>query len=371
MMEQAILLNTLAQNLTESTASQLRKEYQAYQRLFMMQPAPVKQYINDQAVALADAIINNTTPVHFSLPDHVNCLPMMDCKGMEEKIPTSDREHKVGSLIDGFTRPNLSLILSRRLSELERSSNQATSVAAGLIRYAVVVVMINQRVPEGQSVVYARTDEDDIPNQPEVAIIANERGVEEPRDSKVEEKYTDENKTSKLSYAHGFFLPQLVAFDHQNRLFAASLELGISFIDALRRYLFILYMAVELAPYMVVDQAYQDKRYGILGQLVNQGRSLASHQVDLICQTIKERSAMHRLDRGFSLSLPYFNDKSTEIEHYNFDVIPKGRVMFVPAFVVLAVREEAKKILQNTNLSLATRKTLLQELSILERVFIG
>ncbi|HSB65158.1 MAG TPA: hypothetical protein VLD65_01190 [Anaerolineales bacterium] len=336
MLEQAILLKLATQNLSESTTSHLRQEYQAYQRLFQAQPMMEQQYLNSQAAALAGAIVTGTSPLHFSLPEHVVCLPIMDCSGIDTEIPTNARQYRLGSFIDWLTHPNLSSALSQRLIEMEKSVNPAVAAAAGLLRYAVAVHLIYHLVPAGKTVVYADTEDDDVPNQP----------------------------------VRGFFLPQLVAFDDQNRLLLADEEEAIAQINTLRHFLNSLNSAVSLAPYMVVDEDYQYKHYGILGQLVNQGRALASYQVELICQTINLRSAAHRLDRGFSLSIPYFDDKSLAIEQYDFDVIPKGRVMFVPAFVVLAVRAEGLRIAQNVSLNHSTRKHLLQELIILEKAFI-
>ena len=56
---------------------------------------------------------------------------------------------------------------------------------------------------------------------------------------------------------------------------------------------------------------------------------------------------------------------------YYFEVIPAGRVMFVPAFVVRAARDESAKIAQDTRLSPSTRKHLLGELRMLEQAFEG
>ena len=75
-----------------------------------------------------------------------------------------------------------------------------------------------------------------------------------------------------------------------------------------------------MAPYMVADEEYQRKRYGILGQLVNQGRTLARFQVEEIIQTIEQRASFHDLNRGLSLSLPYFNDQTLAMENYSFKV---------------------------------------------------
>ena len=70
-----------------------------------------------------------------------------------------------------------------------------------------------------------------------------------------------------------------------------------------------------------------------------------------------------------SLTLPYFDDQQLEMRRFRFEVIPAGRIMFVPAFVVRAVREEQGKIAQDTRLSPSTRKYLLGQLELLEAAF--
>jgi hypothetical protein len=161
-----------------------------------------------------------------------------------------------------------------------------------------------------------------------------------------------------------------VSFDDDGRLLSENVTEAENQVASMQRYLSILHTAIGLAPYMVADEEYQRKRYGILGQLVNQGRALAHYQVNEIMGTIQRRAASHDLDRGLSLSLPYFNDQTLRIEEYNFDVIPSGRVMFVPAFVVLAVRAQAVKVAQDTRLSQSTRRQILIELSSLEEEFL-
>jgi hypothetical protein len=84
---------------------------------------------------------------------------------------------------------------------------------------------------------------------------------------------------------------------------------------------------------MVADETYQRKRYGMLGQLVNQGRALARYETRQIIATIRRRALTNSLNRGLSLSLPYFDDQTLEMKVYSFQIIPAGRIMFVPAFV--------------------------------------
>jgi hypothetical protein len=108
----------------------------------------------------------------------------------------------------------------------------------------------------------------------------------------------------------------------------------------------------------------------MLGQLVNQGRALAWYHSQEIIQAIQRRVDEHKLDRGLRLSLPYFDDQKLQIENHIFIVIPAGRIMFVPAFAVLAAREQQSKVAENSHLSFATRKHLLAELHDFEYAFI-
>jgi hypothetical protein len=120
---------------------------------------------------------------------------------------------------------------------------------------------------------------------------------------------------------------------------------------------------------MVVDEEYQQKRYGMLGQFINQGRAMARYRIREIIQTIQRRAAAQSLNRGLSLSLPYLDDQDLRMKMYPFEVIPAGRIMFVPAFVIRAVREEQAKVGQDTRLSQSTRKHLIVELNMLETAF--
>jgi len=138
---------------------------------------------------------------------------------------------------------------------------------------------------------------------------------------------------------------------------------------AMQQYLAILDMAVALAPYMVADADFQNKRFLIIGQLIQQGRALAQFQVKEIIHSIQQRAAENLLNRGLSLSLPYFDDHALKMRSWDFQVIPAGRTLFSPAFVVRAVWLEQVKLSWETRLSPSTRKHLLEELGSLERAF--
>ena len=66
-----------------------------------------------------------------------------------------------------------------------------------------------------------------------------------------------------------------------------------------------------------------------------------------------------------------FDDQELKIDVSDFEIIPSGRIMFVPAFVVRAVRQEEAKVSQDTRFNPSTRKHLLHLLSLLEEAFEG
>jgi hypothetical protein len=373
MIEQSILLKQYSPGLADSTTSRLRQEYQVYQKLFQSQPAVIQQYLNTQAAPLADALIKHLPHVRFSLPDHVVCVPLMECSGESELVPVESREQNVGGIASQLTHTDLRIALLRRFLQLEQSANQAVSVSAGMLRYAMASYLIYQVLPVGKSVIYANTEGDYIPNQPLVKDFGKESATNTQvnirrSETSAEEGY-EEHQTPYVKAAQDFYLPQWVAFDDQGHLLTSSIREAETHITSMERYLFILNSVVLIAPYMVADEIWQQKRYGILGQLVNQGRALAHYRSRQIIQTIQSRVNEHHLDRGVWLSLPYFDEQKLRIENHDFMIIPAGWIMFIPAFVVLAAREQQIKVAQNSQLSFATRKHLITELHDLELAF--
>jgi hypothetical protein len=67
--------------------------------------------------------------------------------------------------------------------------------------------------------------------------------------------------------------------------------------------------------------------------------------------------------------VPYFDDQELAMALESFEVIPQGRIMFVPAFDVKAAQAQQAKVADDTRLSLSTRKHLIQELGMLEAAF--
>ena len=364
--------NQPASQTHESPASYLAEEYNRWRVLFQAQPILIQRFCEVQGRNLADALAQSVTQTRFSLPDRV--ITTVGGKG-ESPVPADQREQLVGGLMDRLTCTGLNIALRQRLDELEASPQASVRTSAGLYRFAIAVALIQDLLPSGRSVRYQTEEGDEIPTIPtgddqtiDSAITATTDAVAEESDAGLEEN-RGELLVPYVPAARRFFLPQWVAFDDQDSILVNSSTEAEAHLGSMQRFLRILHAAVALAPYMVADETYQQKRYGMLGQLINQGRALARFETREIISTIQRRAAANDLNRGLSISMPFFDDQSLEMRSHNFDVIPAGRIMFIPGFVVLAARKELAKVAQDTRLDRSTRKHLLSELHMLETAF--
>lgn len=363
--------STLTSDSTSADpASYLRQEYQEQRALFQAQPSLVQRFLENQARQIGEAIANRLPQIRFSLPDKIVLQP--DQSIQPTALPNESREELAGGLIDRLTRADLGAVLRQRLAELEQSANKAIAVSAELIRYATAMHMVRGMLPSGRSVQYVSADDEEIPTIPIAADFEPPSATVAATDAIAEADNTSNSDVLLVPYvpaARRFYLPQWVAFDDEGRLLVNSANEAEAHVASMQRFLTVLHGGVALAPYMVADAEYQQKRYGMLGQLVNQGRALAKYETNEIITTIQRRAKSNDLNRGLSLSLPYFDDQNLTMEAHNFEVIPAGRIMFVPAFMVRAAREEQAKVAQDTRLSASTRKYLLAELKQLEQAF--
>ncbi|MEW6568191.1 MAG: hypothetical protein AB1449_08515 [Chloroflexota bacterium] len=351
----------------------LREEYQAWQGLFQAQPLIIQRFLEAQAGQLADALVQRAPQARFTLPDQVVPEVSERGEGRPVRVPPEQREQSVGGFVDRLTGGDIRIAVRQRLAELEQSRDRQAATAAGVLRHATGMYMVHEMLPAGRSVTYAAPEEGGIPCLPVGDALEPESALTAPSDAIVEEGRVEAGRGTLtvpfVPSARKFYLPQWVAFDEEDRLLVGSIGEAEAHVRSMQRFLGILHAAVSLAPYMVADEEYQRKRYGMLGQLVNQGRALARYLTGEIIRTIQRRAAANDLNRGLSLSLPYFDDQSLEMKTRDFEVIPAGRIMFIPAFVVRAAREEQAKAAQDTRLDPATRTHLLHELSLLAKAF--
>jgi hypothetical protein len=361
-----------------TTASHLRQEYEAAGALLQAQPPLTQRFVEAQARQLADALMQNLPQIRFTLPDRM-IDPGSDARPVA--VPADQREQAIGGagLFDRLSRTELYKALRQRLNELEQSPNRELRLSGQLLRHAIVLYLVHTLLPAGRSVTYLAADDDEvIPTIPVAdeaasALTAATDAIAEAAAPESGEADAGAGRGAVLvpyvTYARRFYLPQWVVIDDQDHLLVNSVNAAEAQLASMQRFMHVLHTALSLAPYIVADDEYQRKRYGMLGQLINQGRALARYETIDIVDTIERRAARHELNRGLSLSLPYFDDQTLTMELNDFEVIPAGRIMFVPAFVVRAAREEQAKISEDTRLSPSTRKYLLAELKMLEEAF--
>lgn len=357
-----------------SLNDRLTEEYKHQQDLLAAQPAIVQRFLETQGKRIAESIMDGDAHIDFTLPDRVIC----NLENVEQPalvtIPQNQRTHSAGSFFNRIRKIELYKELRHAFAELEQSPDRAVSVSAGLLRHATVMHMIYNMLPAGRTVTYKpASEEETIPSIPESSDLEPESAITASTDAIAEEGAADNKRGDLLvpfvPYARKFFLPQWVAFDENGKMLVKSLDEATAHIKSMQRFMEVLFLAVALAPYISTDDEYSKKRYGMLGQLVNQGRALAIYQTKEIIVRVKDRAQAGDLNRGLRLSLPYFDDQELRIDLSNFEVIPAGRIMFVPAFVVRAARQEEVKVSQDTRLNPSTRAHLLQLLGLLEKAF--
>jgi hypothetical protein len=286
---------------------QLGEERLRERSLFHHQSVETQRFLQRQAVPIASALLESGKRLDFSLPETVSLPGSGDetCRPVE--IPADFRAQSIGGFLGRIPLKDVRSAFRQRLSRLEDSMYPAVAAGARLVRYAVARHIVHDRIPvEGETVGEVA---DDLPQTVERKVGQYRRSVDT------------------------------------------------------------LYQALSLAPYIFTEQEYQAKRMATLSRLVPLGNTLAHLQLERIIGTIRGRAAADDLNRGLSLSLPYFDDRALEMKLYEFEVIPPGRTLFVPAFVALAARREQEAVEQNDALSPSTRMHLLEEIKSLQRAF--
>ncbi|MBK7920363.1 MAG: hypothetical protein IPJ94_29760 [Chloroflexi bacterium] len=348
----------------------LANEYKYWETLFASQPVNIRHFLEAQARQLADALTQNVTQVHFTLPDQI----VLEAGKTPVPVLSEIREQMAGGLLSRLTRADLRTVFLQRLSELESSPERATAVSASLIRHVTAVYMIHNLLPAGRSVTYITAEGEEVPTIPAAHAQEPESAITATTDAIAEEGENEEGRGELLvpyvPAARRFYLPQWVAFDDAGHLLVNSASEAEAYLASMQQFMAVLHAAVAVAPYIMADETYRQKRHGMMGQLINQGRALSHYQTYEIIQTIKQRAAAQDLNRGLRLSLPYFDDQRLEMKTLDFEVTPGGRIMFVPAFVVRAVRLEEAKVAQDTRFNFSTRKYLLIQLEMLKQAFI-
>jgi hypothetical protein len=310
--------------------TRLREEF-----AFQIQSSRTREFLRSQAERLGAVIAGSSGEVRFRLPDAVVFAGERKGERLTVEVPPEFRDQTVSGFLNRLPLKEARSAFRTRLSQLEHSGYPAVRLGAALLRYAVVRHIVHDLVPEA-----------DLPGRPAAG---------------------DEGSAEFGFLADARVFPQSIpAEDPREAELLSGMEAKVL---RRRRTLNVLHQAVALAPYMYTDEEYRAKRNVLTARLASTGHELAHRQGRRIVRKIWRRAMANSLDRGLSLSLPYFDDQALEMKLYEFAVIPPGRTMFVPAFVALAARREQEKVEQCDSFPPSTRMHLLAELKDLERAF--
>ncbi len=342
-----------------NVSNDLQGQYETRQALFQAQPDAVQHCIEAQGRQIAEALTGSRVQVHFVLPDVVRVE--VD-SGMSPLIPVPPdyREQTVRGVKAGLMRNDILAAVCQRLDGLEREPPTSVSVGASLTRYATAEWMIRQMLPTGRSGASLRQAGEQMAEMAP-ALTDHGSGAEQetgPRSLEV----------PLVPAARRHLVPQWVAVDGDQLLVHSAAE-AQACMESMRHFMAVLGMAAQLAPYAQADPEYQRKHDGMHDQITEQGWAMGRYWTCETIRIIRQRAEAHNLNRGLSLSLPYFDDQALEMKKLEIEVIPAGRIMFIPALVWRSAREEQDNIAQDRRLSPGTRAHLLVQLKMLEQAF--
>jgi hypothetical protein len=349
----------------------LNEAYGAHRQRFAAQPSETQQSVEAEAAQLG-ALLSKTEIVWhagFLLPERV----AVGHDNEVRQITAERRPQHVGTWLDRLRGRGLRTTLRSHLVKLEQSSDRSVATGAKLIRHATAVWII-QHVGEFHFETRPALDGSESSPEASATLGANPSGQASdlPGDDGQDAPALAWVVSGREEVDAGpYFVPEWMAFDAQDRLVVDSEAQAESYLGLLQESLAALRAAISLAAYMVADEVYQVKRAGLLVQLAEQGRALARYQTREVNAVLLQRTAGGQLNRGLKVSLPYYDDQALDLKLRTFDIIPAGRIMYVPALGVRAVQDEQAKVAQDTRLSSATRDHLLEELEMLMRAFRG
>ena len=335
----------------------IKAEYK--ESLFQAQPQAIQNFFQDQARVITQAIEAGKARLRFAFPEYV-MIPLSVEQPVYHKVSLAPRyrRQQVGNLLRAYHGNDLLASLIERFSELQRSNNIALATCADLLRFLVARQLL-ESLPENADSLDA-TDYLLSESAARQNTTHNHRSQLRPR---------LENGDDECATQSPFFLPQWMAFDTNGVLIAPTEQDAKNRIQFMQDYVHRLLMILALDPAITEEDAYQKRFKGMTNQWLHQGQAYARYQTMEIIRTIRERAAQNALNRGLSLSLPYFDDQALELRSYDFEVIPAGRILFEPYFVVQAAEEAKSRVSVERSYSESTKEHLLAELDLIQKSF--
>ncbi|MGB9639533.1 MAG: hypothetical protein ACPL3P_04800 [Anaerolineales bacterium] len=330
--------------------------------LLNAQPPHVRDFFSDQAWIIVKTIEEGKESLCFHFPDNL-IIPSDPNGGMLQKasILPRYRTQKIAKRLHWKNHQDLVSRLIDRLDELERSTSIAVGLCAKLLRYLIAVRLFNQ-LP------YPKADG-------EAQVI--EAMVARNDFSLLENRYFGDNNAPASQISMGnknnakrtSFFPEWAAFDHQGVLLELSEAEINQRMQRLQDYIHQLFLILAIEPAMMDDGDFQACYWGMANQWRQQGKAFAHYQTLQIVRSIRKRVEDNSLNRGLSISLPYFDDQALEIRLFDFEVIPPGRILFDPNFMIDAVEISKQRVKDDISFDEITKENIISELDFLQKAF--
>jgi hypothetical protein len=130
-----------------------------------------------------------------------------------------------------------------------------------------------------------------------------------------------------------------------------------------------LHTAEQLYPAWTTHDLYNNAAALLTAHLIEQGRALANYYTQQIIHDVRQAWRTGRITRGLTLFIPYLDERLFQMRKYTVIVIPTGRILFRPEFVIGACRLAERDVRKDTDLSQSTRWQLLTQLDSITQAF--
>jgi hypothetical protein len=158
-------------------------------------------------------------------------------------------------------------------------------------------------------------------------------------------------------------------FDGQGILLADGMNTAAAIVEKLSRFVHSLNLIEALYPAWRTDDSFSEKHALLMTHLIRQGRALANCHTQKLIREILTAWKAGELTRGLTIFLPFLDERQCRMDEYRIVVIPAGRILFRPEFVVGACRVAERKVRVDSDLSQATRWQLLSQLDAILQAF--
>ncbi len=335
----------------------LRVEYK--ESLLQAQPQTIQNFFLGQARLIIQALDAGKQRIRFSFPEYVlRPLSSKEPLYQKESLSPRYRRQQVGRMLRRNDSPDLIQNLMDRLFELRRSANTAISTCADLLCFLLARQLL-ESLPEGKPFIsQGDPHRDSYASNPDIALNQTIQSASR----NLETEFFNEKMSC-------FYLPQWVAFNSNGELILPTEQEAKERIQCMRNYMHRLLLVLAIDPAITGENAFRQRYFGMVSQWTHQGRAYAQYQTLQIIHTIRQRAQQNSLNRGLSLSLPFFDDQALELRTFDFEVIPPGRILFEPFFVVQAVEDAKVRVSGDPSLNDTTKHHLLAELDLLQKSF--